>query len=128
MKKHVLLIDDDEVFHYLNSKIISLSGIECVIQTALDGRKAIDLLRTAIREKKQLPEYIFLDLEMPVMDGFQFITAFGELKKEIDATTKIAIVTSSESIHDKQRAYALGIANFFSKPLTEENVREIFAE
>lgn len=128
MKKHVLLIDDDEVFHYLNSKIIALSGLDCTIDKALNGSQALDLIYQSIGDDQPLPDYIFVDLDMPVMGGFEFIKVFKGLNHRIKHKTKIIILTSSESAIDKQEALTLGVDHFLSKPLSAEMAKLIFSQ
>jgi len=126
MKKHVLLIDDDEVFHFLHSKIIALSGVDCTIGKALNGSQALDLIYQSIGDNQPLPDYIFVDLDMPVMDGFEFIKVFKGLNHRIKHNTRIIILTSSESGADKQEALSLGVDHFISKPLSAEVAKKIF--
>jgi CheY-like chemotaxis protein len=128
MKKHVLLVDDDEVFHYLNKKIISLSGIDCEISTVYNGAEAIDLLLAAVTNNSPFPDYIFLDLDMPVMDGFQFIEAYNGINNKLRHPAKIVILTSSESVHDKRRAIELGVEQFVSKPLSQDYIKVLFMQ
>lgn len=128
MKKHVLFIDDDEVFHFLNSKIISLSGVECTIGKALNGLQALNQIYELIDQNQSLPDYIFVDLDMPVMNGFEFIKKFQGLDYERRSKTEIIILTSSGSGTDKEHAAALGVNYFISKPLSEETVKTLFTK
>ncbi len=79
MKKNVLLVDDDHIFNYLNERIIQRMGFSDEIHSARNGQEAIDLLNRYLSGSSSLPDIIFLDLNMPVMDGFAFIEAFKRM-------------------------------------------------
>jgi CheY-like chemotaxis protein len=119
MKKKILLIDDESIFHYLNSKMISLSGIDCEIQSATNGAEALTLLKTFT------PDFIFIDLFMPLMDGFEFVRQFQKSDFPNLEKTTLIIMTSSTDAADVEKASALGIRNFTAKPLTVDGVRDL---
>jgi CheY-like chemotaxis protein len=128
MKKHVLLVDDDEVFHFLNKKIISLSGVDCEVSNAYNGAEAMDLLLDAVNNNATLPDYIFLDLDMPVMDGFEFLELYKGLNSKVHQRAKVVILTSSENFLDRQKARELGVEQFISKPLSQDYIKGLFME
>jgi CheY-like chemotaxis protein len=118
--KTVLLVDDDPIFHFLNSKIISVSNVSCEVKSVHDGRQAIQLLKDGYS-----PEFIFLDLDMPHMNGFQFIEAFNNLPAPSKANITIVVLTSSETIEEQNRVSSMGVRHYLSKPLTEAAVKEL---
>lgn len=77
--KNILLVDDDNIFNFLNTKLLRQSGIADEIHTALNGKEALDLLNNYYTGAFALPDVILLDLNMPVMDGFAFLEAFKKL-------------------------------------------------
>ena len=124
MKKNVLLVDDDKISNFINSKVLSRLGLVREIHTAINGLDALDHIKDQYKEG--ILEVIFVDLNMPVMDGFQFIEAFLKLDDAITSKAKLVIVTSSEAIEDIRRAKQLGIKNYLIKPIQEEDVLRIF--
>jgi CheY-like chemotaxis protein len=118
--KTVLLVDDDPIFHFLNSKIISISNVSCEVKSVHDGRQAIQLLKDGYT-----PQFIFLDLDMPHMNGFQFIEAFNNLSIPTKGNVTIVVLTSSETIEEQNRVSSMGVRHYLSKPLTEAAVRSI---
>lgn len=123
-----MLVDDDQIFNFINRK--TLEGMNAVndIHTALNGQQALDLINGYFTGTRSLPEIILLDLNMPLMDGFQFLEAFNKLNLEGINRIKIIIVTSSDNPKDIQRAKSLGIEHYLTKPVSEEDLKEIFNE
>ena len=82
----VMLIDDNEIDNLINQKMIEASGITEHIYTHTGARSAIEFLKNMekLRDtgKNVLPEMIFLDIDMPLMDGFQFLDEFEKLELE----------------------------------------------
>ena len=124
MVKNVLLIDDDKISNFINSKVLSRLGFVKELHTAINGKDALNQLQNTYKDG--LLEVIFVDLNMPVMDGFQFIEAFLKLDRSKTENVKIIIVTSSESIEDIQRARSLGVKDYLIKPMKESDILRIF--
>lgn len=117
----ILLIDDDFTTNYLHKKIISKSEIDSSIEVANNGKEGIDkllALNEIIKDKNTLI-LIFLDLNMPVMDGWDFLEIFKEIQPKLNFTTNLFIVSSSINSDDADRAkkYCY-VLDYFSKPLT----------
>lgn len=127
MEKNILLVDNEEIFHFINSKVISLTGLDCDIQTSSNGSEAIEVINKYVTGTISAPDYIFIDLNMPLMDGFEFIRAFQLMKFPHEHKTTLVILTSSVDSKDKERALSLGIKHFVSKPLSEADIRTILS-
>lgn len=127
MKKNVLLVDDDHIFNYLNQRIIQKMGFTDEIHSARNGQEAIELLNQYLTGTTALPDIIFLDLNMPVMDGFAFLEAFKRMNMPGKEKISIIIVTSSQDPKDIQRAKDLGVDHYLSKPITEEGIKTALA-
>jgi CheY-like chemotaxis protein len=129
----VLLIDDDFATNFINKKIVQKANIAEHIQIALNGKEAIDYLCNTGKFLVQgstihpQPELVFLDINMPVMDGWEFINAYKDLipdkrKEEI----KIIMLTSSFNPADKAKANTIKeIAEYRQKTLNETILHEI---
>ena len=118
--KQILIVDDDSMFHFLNSKILSIANVECKIQSAYDGREAMKMLGEGYT-----PDFIFLDLDMPHMDGYQFIDNFNKSAFPGKEKVRIVVLTSSESETERQRISKMGVKDYISKPLSEESIRSL---
>ncbi|NJL15284.1 MAG: response regulator [Microscillaceae bacterium] len=128
----VMLIDDNEIDNLINQKIIESSGICNHIFTHTGGRGAIEFLKNAEKiaeaagNKEVLPEIIFLDIDMPLMDGFQFLDEFENLSQNIREYCKIVMLTSSINSKDVRRSkrYA-NVKEYINKPLTKESLKSL---
>ena len=118
--KKILLIDDDEDSNFLNSWIIK-RGFAEVIECYQSAQEALIFLKNNSEKPDKLPDFIFLDLRMPLMDGFGFIAEFEKLPETILNKCKIVVLTSSFDKEDYLRVsrnkYVIG---FLNKPLTFE--------
>ena len=124
MVKKVLLVDDDHISNFINTRVLSRLGIIKELHTALNGQDALKQINES--DLNGLPEVIFVDLNMPVMDGFQFIEAFSKLDHTKTDNVKIIVVTSSEDPKDMKRAKLLGIKDYLVKPMKEADILRIF--
>ena len=124
MIKNILLVDDDEVFHLLSNKLLQRLGITRDIYTARNGREALDFVASHDLTAEG-PHVIFLDLNMPIMNGFAFIEALKSQEISHHDRIVIVIVSSSQDPTDLARAKALGIKHYLTKPISEESIREV---
>jgi CheY-like chemotaxis protein len=122
MKKRILLVDDDEIVHFINRKVIEHAGFDCDIHSASSAEEALRLISQTLPK----PDVIFVDLNMPKMNGFDFVRAFKKINPS-EIGTRIAILTSSNDQRDQDVATQLGVDFFISKPLTEETVAKVLA-
>jgi CheY-like chemotaxis protein len=120
--KKVLLVDDDMIFSFLNKKVIGRLDFVNEVDTAQNGKQAIELLNTSVESERALPDIILLDLNMPIMDGFGFLDAFEKLKAPNKDRIKIIVVTSSNNPADIDRAKQYGVSSYLTKPLREEGL------
>lgn len=126
-KQNVILVDDDETFHFINTKVIQLSGIDCEVHTTCSGNEALRMINELLTDPDSSLDVIFVDIDMPVMDGFQFIRILQQMDFPNKERTKIAVLTSSDSLSDKKTAMSLGIDHFITKPLTEAHVATVLS-
>lgn len=120
--KTFLLIDDDDVFNFLHSKLLKHAGIARQIFTASHGEHALRMILDSVERKTPLPDVLLLDLNMPVMDGFDFLKSFRALPLHATNNTKILVVTSSNNPADIERVRQLGIDCYLTKPVTIETL------
>jgi len=124
--KSIFLIDDDPIFVFLTRMIISSTGTTSEISEFRDGQMAIDFLNNNASSPELLPDIIFLDLSMPVMDGWEFLKEYVLLEPGLKKRITLYIVSSSISPHEVERAKTFQVvSDFLIKPLEEERVAEI---
>jgi CheY-like chemotaxis protein len=131
----VLLIDDDEPTNFYTQLIIEESGCADHVQVAQGGREALNYLsktqqQTGENNNSYLPpDLIFLDINMPAMDGWEFLDEYKKLHKDRRGKIIVVMLTTSLNPDDKAKANEMPeIAGFESKPLTEEKLNKILKE
>jgi CheY-like chemotaxis protein len=124
----VLLIDDDEPTNFLNQIIIESTGCAEEIKTAQSGVEALEYLtRTSDTDRTfPCPDLIFLDINMPAMNGWEFLEKYRKLNNEFKGKVMIVMLTTSLFPEDKLHAKGISeISAFEIKPLTEEKLDNI---
>ena len=122
----IFLIDDDPVFVHLTKKIIRMTQCSCEITEFTDGELAIGHLNTVCTESDALPDIIFLDISMPVMDGWEFLKQYSEIHPRIAKEISLFIVSSSISPQEVERSKTFhAVTDFLVKPLGKAKITEI---
>ena len=123
------VIDDDEVYQYLTTEIIESTELVNTIKVFSNGAEAINYLKSIKDKLKELPQVIFLDLFMPVMNGWHFLDEFMNLKCCLNKKITIYIVSSSIDPKDIKRAQEISIvSDFIIKPITHEKFLKVIEE
>ena len=128
-----MLIDDNEIDNLINQKMIESSAICQHILVHTGARSAIEFLRNieklsgAIADaKKLIPDIILLDIDMPLMDGFQFLDEFEKLSDAVKNDIKIVMLTSSMNPNDLSRAKkSKFVSKYLNKPLTIDSLMSL---
>jgi len=117
----VLLIDDNDIDNFINERMITTSGFASKVIVKNSAEGALDYLRSAAGDVTQLPEIIFLDLNMPVMDGFGFLDAYDQLGDVVKERCHVVVLSSSISAEDINRASTNPyVTRYVNKPLSEK--------
>ena len=119
-----LIIDDDEIIIYLTGALIKKEEFCNRTETFTDGLQAIKRLKLAIETNVDLPQVILFDLNMPVMDGWEFVDEY--MKLGIDKSIPLFVFTSSINPADKEKLFSYSsIKGFIQKPLTKQKLDKI---
>lgn len=127
----VMLVDDNEIDNLINQKMIEASGICEHIFVHSGAKSAIEFLKNIEKLIKgnvnlYLPELLFLDIDMPLMDGFQFLDEFEKLSEVIKNHCKVVMLTSSLNPQDMTKAKKnLNVLKYLNKPLTQDSIKKL---
>ena len=116
--KHVLLIDDNQIDNYIAKHIITKSKKAQKINVHNSAIDALEFLETLKNNPEEFPDIIFLDIQMPEMNGFGFLAAFNKYPEAIHAQCKVIMLTSSDDPQDIKRSLQYPfVKKILSKPL-----------
>ena len=121
----ICVVDDDIVYQFTAKKILSNLDTVKGVLTFSDGEQAYNYLRDNFNQVEKLPGLIFLDINMPYMDGWTFLNIFKEIKPQLAKQVTIYMVSSSPERKDMDRAKQISeVSDYIVKPIT----RDIFTE
>jgi CheY-like chemotaxis protein len=122
-----LLVDDDDTANYLNELLLKRFELTEKIIVARNGFEALQKVKDSC-PGPDCPNLILLDINMPIMDGFEFLEAFNKLDFEQKQSIVIVMLTTSLHPQDLQKVQQANIAGFVNKPLTSKALKEIIAQ
>jgi CheY-like chemotaxis protein len=126
--KRIVLIDDDPVANMINTKIVALSSDSSVVAFT-EAQKALDQFSATIHSALgELPDIIFLDINMPTMDGWEFLDEFQKFPPSSIGNCKVFVLSSSIDQEDMEKAKSYhSVSDFISKPLTPDGLKILIA-
>lgn len=125
-KYNVLLVDDSDSTNLYNQKVIDNCGLASNCITAINGEEALKVLRNAKEGKETNIDIIFLDINMPAMDGWEFLEAAKSEDLLPEQQVILIMLTTSLDPEDLKRAESYKqVKDYLTKPLTEEKIKEI---
>lgn len=123
------IIDDDPIYQFTMKSILNKQKIVKDILVFKDGEQALDFFISNIDNDQDLPDVIFLDIDMPIMDGFQFMERYVELKPKVGKKIIIYMVSSSVDPKDIERAKKISeISDYIVKPVEPGKLKIILKE
>ena len=128
MKKlnSILLIDDDKVTIYLQKTLVESLDICRQIFVRNNGQEALHFLADRHSAGESFPDVILVDLNVPVLDGFDFLEAYKGLGYHLQYPALVYVLTTSRNPRDVERVEQLGIAPYLTKPLVEYNLWHMY--
>ena len=122
----VLLIDDNDIDNFINERMITTNNFSSMVVVKNSGEAALEYLKENLENADMLPQVIFLDLNMPIMDGFGFLAEYEKLPDSIKSYSKVIVLSSSISPEDINRASTNPlVVKYVNKPLNEKYLEAI---
>ncbi|MGO4820718.1 MULTISPECIES: response regulator [unclassified Flavobacterium] len=124
----IAVIDDDDIYQFTAQRTFKTIDTVKNVYIFSDGKEAIDYFSANINNQEKLPDVIFLDLNMPIMDGWQFLREYILLKPSIGKNIIIYIVSSSMNPDDLLKAKTISeVHDYIVKPITVDKFRKIIS-
>ncbi|NIJ55659.1 response regulator [Dyadobacter arcticus] len=124
--ERLCVVDDDPVFTFLLKKIIEKTQVTLETVFFENGQEAIDYLLECNFQQQKLPELILLDINMPILDGWQFIDEYAKIHPSLSKGISIFMVSSSTENEDYERAMSTGfITDYVHKPIYATELQQI---
>lgn len=122
------IIDDDEIYLFSIKKVIEVNKLSEKVLEFRNGQEALDFFSTC-SDHTNLPDVILLDINMPVMNGWEFIEEFKKLKPAIDKNIMLYVVSSSVDRTDVDKARSLSnVHDYLIKPMTASQLKSIYQQ
>lgn len=122
----VMLVDDNDTDNFISRRIIEITKFANQVEVKNSGKAALDYLRENENNPERLPTIIFLDINMPIVDGFVFLYEFEKFNEIVRSKCKVIILSSSDNKRDIDKIVNNNyVIKFITKPLTELALEEI---
>ncbi len=125
MKKFnsILLVEDDPIAIIVCDRIIKLNNFTDNLITKENGKEALKYIQSLLQENKPLPEVILLDINMPIMNGWDFLNEYETLLNKIESPPLIFILSSTADPNDFSKATLYSfVKDFIPKPFNKEHL------
>lgn len=122
----ICLIDDDDIYKYTITRTIKTNKLARKILMFSNGEEALEFMIDNVGNNQNLPDVIFLDINMPILDGFQFMEEYVKIKPRVGKEVTIYMVSSSVDPVDLAQAKQISeISDYIIKPITPEQLSAI---
>jgi CheY-like chemotaxis protein len=125
-KLNIFLVDDDHIYQFTAKKTLEAMGLAEQVSVFMNGAAAIQHIKDNLSNPGDLPDVIFLDINMPVMDGWQFVQEFQKL--DIRKPISLYMVSSSVDEADMKRSREFSvISDYIIKPVGRTRFHELLS-
>ena len=122
----ICIVDDDDIYKFTMRKTIEIHKLARKVLIFSDGEEAIEFMMDNLGNKQDLPDVIFLDINMPIMDGFQFMEEYVKIKPRVGKIITIYMVSSSVDNADIEKANKISeISDYLIKPIKASELNDI---
>lgn len=123
------IVDDDSIYRFTMTKTLESTKLPMDIVVFNDGEETLNFMLANLNKVSELPDVIFLDIDMPVMDGFQFMEEYAKIEHKIEKHITIYMVSSSLDPVDIAKAHKISaISDYMVKPVGSVRLKTIIEE
>ncbi|MEM7550280.1 MAG: response regulator [Bacteroidota bacterium] len=124
--KLAMLVDDNDTDNFISKRIIEITRFAGEVEVKNSGKSALEYLEENKHSEEKLPDIIFLDINMPIVDGFVFLYEFEKFEDNVKNKCKVIILSSSDNKRDIDKIVNNDhVIKFITKPLTEAALSDI---
>lgn len=128
MKPIVYIIDDNMVSEFATKMVLQQSSVPCEVYCFENGELGMLALKEALANNDKIPDVILLDLNMPYMDGWEFLDRLSDIRYPSEEVAIYILSTFTNSAaRNRAREHSL-VKGFFERPLSKANIEDIFAQ
>lgn len=125
----ISIVDDDDIYRYSIMRTLKDLNVTKKILVFRDGEEAIDFMLDNLGNSQDLPDVIFLDINMPIMDGFEFMEEYVKIKPKVGKKITVYMISSSVNPVDLEKAKSISeISDYIVKPIEAEKLVTIIKE
>lgn len=122
----IMLVDDNLHDNFFHEREIKKSNLATIVITKTTGLEAIEYLKSKNNNKDNQPDLIFLDINMPGMNGWEFLQEYNQLEKKLQSKVIIIMLTTSDNPDDEAKAKTWSfVSDYITKPLTKKIMEDI---
>jgi response regulator RpfG family c-di-GMP phosphodiesterase len=122
----VMLVDDNDTDNFISKRIIEITKFSSNVIVKNSGKSALDYLVDNKESPEAIPDIIFLDINMPIVDGFVFLYEYEKFSNSVKDKCRVIILSSSDNKRDIDKIINNDfVIKFVTKPLTEKTLEEI---
>lgn len=123
---NICLVDDDKIYQFTAKKIIESTNLTKAVLSFYNGEEAIEFLKSNLQNADSIPDIIFLDINMPIKDGWEFLEEFKSILNDVKKRIVIYMVSSSVDDYDikKSKEYSF-VTDYIIKPINRERFEQL---
>ena len=128
MVDNVWVVDDDDIYQFTIQLEIERTQLAKHVKVFLDAEEAINDLEEAVTDAEVLPDLLLVDINMPLMDGWEFLEQYARLQPQLVKKAHVYMVSSSIDSRDRERAKKISlVSDYIVKPISRDQLHAMLS-